>query len=163
MAMPAKQLERITGELLGASPTTCVGRVAAITDDGRVLVSYPGCRRDSVQALLVQPMPTGQPFEFKAGDAVLLVFDEADSGLPIVVGTLCDRMQREEPVSREKPNELTVDGRRVVIEGKEEIVLKCGRASVTLRADGRLQIKGEHVVSRAVATNALRGGTVRIN
>lgn len=163
MAMPAKNLESVTGGLLGGSQATCIGRVAKITQDRRVLVSYPGCRRESVQALLVQPLGSGESVGFEIGDPVLLVFDEADSGLPIVVGTLRDRMQREQPATRDKPKDLTVDGRRVVIEGKEEIVLKCGRASVTLRADGRLQIKGQHVVSRAASTNAVRGGQVRIN
>lgn len=163
MAMPAKTLESIAVGALGASPTTCVGRVREITDDGRVLVTYAGCRRESVQALIVQSTGPDRSVGFETGDPVLLVFDQADSGLPVVVGTLRDRMQKAISSSREKVRDLTVDGQRVVIEGKKEVVLKCGKASVTLRADGRVQIKGQHVVSRAASTNAVRGGQVRIN
>jgi hypothetical protein len=56
-----------------------------------------------------------------------------------------------------------VDGQRVVIEGKDEIELRCGSASIVLRRNGRVVIRGLEVETRARGVNRIRGGSVRIN
>jgi uncharacterized protein (DUF2345 family) len=59
--------------------------------------------------------------------------------------------------------ELVVDGERVQIEGSKEIVLRCGKASITLHSNGRLIIRGSYVETRASGTNRIKGGAVLIN
>ena len=59
--------------------------------------------------------------------------------------------------------EALVDGKRVVIEALDEIVLRCGQASITLRRNGRIVIRGTYVETRAVGTNRIKGGNVQIN
>ena len=56
------------------------------------------------------------------------------------------------------PREARVDGKRVEIEGADEIVLKCGEASIVLRRNGRVVIRGTYVETRARGTNRIRGG-----
>lgn len=56
-----------------------------------------------------------------------------------------------------------VDGRRVEIEGAEEVVLRCGKASLTLRRDGKVELRGVNVVSQAQQVQRIRGGKVQIN
>jgi hypothetical protein len=56
-----------------------------------------------------------------------------------------------------------VDGRRVRIVAKDEIVLECGQASVTLRRNGRIIIRGTYVETDSEGTNRIKGGQVRIN
>jgi len=58
---------------------------------------------------------------------------------------------------------VDVDGRRVLIEGQDEIVLQCGKASVTLRRNGKVVIRGTHVETASEGTNRIKGGQVRIN
>jgi hypothetical protein len=41
--------------------------------------------------------------------------------------------------------------------------LKCGDASIDLRADGKVMIRGEDVLVRAKGTKRIRAGTVSIN
>jgi hypothetical protein len=60
-------------------------------------------------------------------------------------------------------SELAVDGDRKQIEGLKEIVLRCGKASITLRSDGRVIIRGTYVETRASGTNRIKGGAVHIN
>jgi hypothetical protein len=55
------------------------------------------------------------------------------------------------------------DGRRVEIEAADELVLRCGEASITLTRDGRITICGTYVETRARGTNRIRGGSVQIN
>ncbi|HVY47055.1 MAG TPA: hypothetical protein VHB21_14305 [Minicystis sp.] len=61
------------------------------------------------------------------------------------------------------PLDAVVDGRRVIVEGAREIVLRCGRASITLTRSGRIVLKGTHVVSQSSGENSIRGTHVRIN
>jgi hypothetical protein len=59
--------------------------------------------------------------------------------------------------------EADVDGRRVRVTAKDEIVLQCGSASITLRRNGRVVIHGTFVETRSEGTNRIKGGQVRIN
>jgi hypothetical protein len=51
----------------------------------------------------------------------------------------------------------------VVIQATESLTLKCGDASVELRADGKAMVKGDDVLIRAKGTQRIRAGTVSIN
>ncbi len=56
-----------------------------------------------------------------------------------------------------------IDGRKVNIEAKNEIILKCGKSSITLQKNGQITLKGTNLVSRASSVNKLKGGSVSIN
>ena len=56
-----------------------------------------------------------------------------------------------------------IDGERLVLEADKEIVLRCGKSSITLKADGRVQVKGTQVLSRADGQNRVQGATVQLN
>jgi hypothetical protein len=56
-----------------------------------------------------------------------------------------------------------VDGRRVEIEAADEIVLRCGQASIVLRRNGRVVIRGTYVETRSRGVNRIKGGSVEIN
>ena len=59
--------------------------------------------------------------------------------------------------------EADVDGKRVRVTAQDEIVLQCGSASVTLRRNGRVVIRGTYVETRSEGTNRIKGGQVQIN
>lgn len=59
--------------------------------------------------------------------------------------------------------EADVDGRRVRLAAEQELVIACGKASITLRANGRVIIRGTHIESYSDGTNRIKGGQVRIN
>jgi uncharacterized protein (DUF2345 family) len=63
----------------------------------------------------------------------------------------------------QKVLEIDADGERIVLEAKKEIVLRCGKASITLTADGRIVHKGVELVSSASETNRIKGSRVKIN
>jgi hypothetical protein len=55
------------------------------------------------------------------------------------------------------------DGRRVRVSAKDEIVFQCGEASITLKSDGRVIVRGTYVETHSTGTNRIKGGQVRIN
>ena len=74
--------------------------------------------------------------------------------------------ERAEPAVTQEADpviEADIDGRRVRIVAKDEIVLECGNASITLRRNGRIIIKGTYVETCSEGTNRIKGGQVRIN
>lgn len=56
-----------------------------------------------------------------------------------------------------------VRARQIIIEAGEELTLQCGEASIRITRNGKIVIRGEHVLSRAKGTNRIKGGTVAIN
>ncbi len=74
-----------------------------------------------------------------------------------------------EPEPQEPPGpqpfviEADVDGRRVELKAQDELVLRCGEASVTLRRNGRVIVRGTHVETYSTGVNRIKGGQVRIN
>lgn len=102
----------------------------------------------------------------REGQDALVVFEEGDAARPVVVALLRSRTPLVDSLVAPAPagDEVAcVDGRRVVLEGKEEVVLRCGKASLTLRGDGTVVLRGVNVVSQAQQVHKIRGGKVQIN
>lgn len=112
------------------------------------------------------------------GQRALVVFDGGDAARPVVVGVIQDRLEElvdltapdarpsaVDPPARPASDLLSVwaDGREVRIEAAERLELRCGEASITLRADGKVEIHGTHVLSRSSGPNRIKGGSVSIN
>lgn len=57
----------------------------------------------------------------------------------------------------------TADGERLVLKAEREIVLQCGKASITLTRAGKVIIRGAYVLSRSSGVNRIVGGSVQIN
>jgi hypothetical protein len=58
---------------------------------------------------------------------------------------------------------VAVDGKRIVLSAFEEIVLRCGEASITLTRSGKILIRGEYVSTHSAGVNRIKGATVEIN
>jgi len=95
----------------------------------------------------------------------VVVFEDGDRSRPLIVGFI-EPLDEEQssPAPESMPViEADVDGRRVRLTAKDEIVLECGSASVTLRRNGRVIIRGTYVETRSEGTNRIKGGQVQIN
>jgi hypothetical protein len=67
------------------------------------------------------------------------------------------------PVENPVVLEADVDGTRVRVTARDEVVIACGKASITLRRNGRVVIRGTHVETLSSGTNRIKGGQVRVN
>jgi hypothetical protein len=153
-----------------------VGWIAGV-EGGALLVDFPGNARGPVAARATVALDAAAALDAAVRrKEALLAFEDGDPALPIVVGlvqpkvpTMIDLVLAEgEPAAvREAdgtaPEEAVLDGKRVVLEGEDEVVLRCGTASITLRRNGKVVIRGAYVESHAAGTNRIKGGSVRIN
>jgi hypothetical protein len=58
---------------------------------------------------------------------------------------------------------LAAPAKQLRLEATETVTLACGEASIDLRADGKVMIRGEDVLVRAKGTKRIRAGSVSIN
>lgn len=131
------------------------GLLTGLSDDGEPLVDYPSNpSAGSVTAYSVQELALQD-----IGREVVVVFEEGDPARPIIIGLVAPPA----PVKPAHNVEVTADGKRVTITAAEEIVLKCGEASITLTKAGKVLIRGAYVSSRSSGANRIKGGSVQIN
>jgi len=84
---------------------------------------------------------------------VLVVFDNGNINKPVVTGVI-NSVSNENPVKK-KDN--------IVFEADQEIVLKCGKSSITLTRAGKVLIRGAYLLSRSSGANRIKGGSVHLN
>lgn len=148
---------------------TRIGRVVRIDEGGQVFVDFSGSNSGPMLARATSSakadlLSTVDP----AGREVLLTFINNDPRLPVIVDTmhsLIDEIAKpsSEWLDKEEPQEVIMDGKRIVFEAEQEIVLKCGKASITLTRVGKVLIRGEYVLSHSSGENRIRGGSVSVN
>jgi len=101
---------------------------------------------------------------------VVIAFESGNIARPIVLGVLWhpDGQDQAEPrvktptVSRPIV-QATLDGEQLVLTAEQEIVLRCGEASLTLTRAGKVLVRGTYLVSRSSGVNRIKGGSVQIN
>jgi len=96
------------------------------------------------------------------GREVLVCFTGPER-VPVVVGVVVTPGDAAEASPAAPPLDLLIDRRRIVLTAQQEIVFRCGTASITLTPNGRVVVRGADVSSSATRTNRIRGGAVRIN
>lgn len=81
----------------------------------------------------------------------------------ILVGLVRDRVSEKARDAKHGRLEVTVDGEKVKLEAEHDIELKCGQASITLRYDGRIEVRGTHILSASRGANRVKGATIALN
>jgi hypothetical protein len=147
-----------------------VGWVVGLEPGRGLLVDYEGNTAGPLPALSTVPLDAKSLEQAVASrQRAVLLFENGVPTRPLLMGLvqavsstpLLDELL-ETRVPRDEL-EARVDGKRVVIEGQDEIVLSCGKASITLRRNGKVIIKGVQLESSAAGVNRIKGGSVQIN
>jgi len=134
-----------------------VGEVTAIRDsDRKPLVTFGGQLSSALPACSVVEIHPGD-----VGRRVVLAFENRDPTKPIIMGVLADGSH--ERTSRAEPIEIDADGERITVAARNQLVLRCGKASVTLTAAGKVLIQGTYISSRSSGVNRIKGGSVQLN
>src|SRR5512133_2200887 len=128
-----------------------IGRVVRINESVLVLVDFTG---NSLGPIIARTTSTsnaklcgpGNP----TGRDVLLAFDNNDPRQPIIVDTMYSLLEEiTGPAATssvtENQQKATIDRKRISFDAEQEIVLRCGKASITLTKAGKVLIKGDYV------------------
>ncbi len=136
-----------------------IGELIGMTNEGRTpLVCYPG--QPGTAALHARA--TVDLHGAHISHQVVLMFEAKDLAKPIIMGVL--RESEGWPLEQRPDQvEFDVDGERMIVSVKEQLVLKCGKASITLTKAGKILIRGGYISSHSSGVNRIRGGTVHVN
>lgn len=151
--------------IAGAAPDGLViGTLSALSDEG---ASVSLALADGLQTVLARSMILLRPED--VGDAVVVMFAADDCAPPLVLG----RLQNPAVAASSLPPrfvegegplpEVTLDGERVELAAASEIVLRCGKASLTLTSSGKIVLRGTYILSRSSGPNKIRGGSIQLN
>ena len=140
-----------------------IGTLENPAEDGRPMVYYPGIPGDKPLAAI----STGSLAGHQAGREVALGFVEGNPLLPIILGLI----QKKAAPGRSAPQETSenplvdvqLDGDRLTLTADREIVLKCGKSSITLTKEGKVILKGAYLSTHSTGVNRIKGGSVQIN
>jgi hypothetical protein len=142
---------RIGGVLTGA--------LIGFKDEGQTpLVLYPGQPGPAALAAATVIDVHGSHI----GRQVALMFENGDPHRPVIMGLL--RIPHAWPLPEQPAQvEVDADGERLVVTAKEQLVLRCGKASITLTKAGKVLIQGAYVSNRSSGVMRIKGGSVQIN
>ena len=162
-------MEADEGREDGASGGLRLGRIVAVDNDCHILVEFDGSTGPTAARLAIAVDRQRLERARVKREVTVLGFEGGDPRRPIVLGLVplpepgaLAAPVPANPTAREVI-QADVDGRRVRIEGQDEIVFQCGKASVTLRRNGKVVIRGTYVETQSEGTNRIKGGQVQIN
>ena len=166
---------------IASQPEVVLGTLVRLNDAGAPLVDWP----DNPGAEPVPALCTAAYTASDAGRTAALLFAGGDPARPLIVGLIREAMdavieatelagagaglqqaeglEDDEEEVEERAFEARVDGERVVIAASTEIVLQCGKASITLTKAGKVLLRGAYLLSRSSGVNRIKGGSVQIN
>jgi hypothetical protein len=114
--------------------------------------------------LLGNPVETARPARSLCklsadmiGCEVAVLFQDGDPRNPLIVGRIV------EPARAEAPPQVIRDGQRVRVTANERLELRCGKAAILMEQDGRITIRGSHIISHASGAQRIRGGSINLN
>ncbi|RKZ70019.1 MAG: hypothetical protein DRQ44_01895 [Gammaproteobacteria bacterium] len=155
-----------------------IGVLTGINEQGQPLVNF----QESISGTPVIALSTVALNQQQTGRQVALLFAEGNPEKPVIMGLIHSALDvmienfelsvedevtpgeaRDTTETVAKIDDVTLDGKSVVLEGKEEIVLKCGEASITLTKAGKILIRGKYLLSRSTGINRILGGSVQVN
>lgn len=160
MKNPRAAAEPVIEALAQAPAAPAVVEVLRVDREGDVWVDVPGRGETRARALA-----SVSRHDLQGGRQALVLFESGDPARPILVGLIEDPTERIFALTADdaRPAEGDDAPRERVFRAEESITLVCGRASLTLHADGRVVTRGVNVVSVASEQQRIQGAVVRIN
>ena len=145
-----------------------IGVLLGFGDDGAPLVVFPGNAEEEA----IAARTTAALGNDDVGADVALMFEEGDPRRPLIMGRLLHPdVEITEPAEQEPAAEdlaadeldVRIDDQRVELAADKEIVLRCGKASITLTRAGKILLRGAYIFSRSTGVNKIKGGSVQLN
>lgn len=147
-----------------------LGWVAGMDARRGLLVDFHGSSGGAVAARTILPLDAASlEAAVKDRRGAVLQFEDGDPRRPVLMGLLQPTTATpmlETLLAAPAPKERTaarVEGKRVVLEGKDEIVLRCGESTIILRRNGAVLVRGAEIDSRSSGRHVIRGRKVALN
>ena len=135
-----------------------IGLFLSINNDGLPLVAFPGNPDETA----IAARSTTQMQSEDIGCEVALLFEGGNLSLPLIIGKI-QHAEDNQLIQENEPATAELDGESIVLSARQNITLKCGKASITLTKSGKVILRGAYLLSRSSGVNRIKGGSVQIN
>jgi len=139
----------VGGTVQVEAPQMAVATVCETLVDGDVVITLRDEPTKSLRCSILTPV--GSSLRIPPVGAVVLIWIDDRAGRGVVLGSLTTP-----PAHDDRQDEL-------LIEARQSLTLRVGDGSITIRADGKILIKRNELVSHAQNVNRVKGGAVAIN
>ncbi|MCF6336671.1 MAG: DUF6484 domain-containing protein [Gammaproteobacteria bacterium] len=148
-----------------------IGTMTGINEQGQPLIDFP----DNTAGHTLAAITTLDLTQQHTGRQVALLFANGNMYTPVVIGLihspLQDMLERFNPSQTDNNNQeseikvddIHIDGKKLIIEAKEEIVLQCGKSSIMLNKEGKISLRGTKISTRSTGTTRIMGASVHLN
>ncbi len=157
-----------------------IGSVVDVDSLGIPWVDFPG----NPNTRSLKALTTISIGKDSIGRQVALLFSGGNPENPVVIGLIKNILDQEPEkelleadaadkavhnegfeldLSDVQAKHLVIDGERMAFTADKEIILKCGKASITLTRAGKILIRGTYLSNRSSGVNRIKGGSVQIN
>ncbi|PKG37370.1 DUF6484 domain-containing protein [Psychromonas sp. Urea-02u-13] len=164
--------ENLASEYSIAAGEIIIGTLVTIDNNGQAMVDFA----QNPKACAIQAISTTSVTHQQVSRQVALLFNQGDLTQPIIMGLIHSPLQAmlenfAEQMETEKVelagdlniDDVKVEGNKVTFEAQEEMVFKCGEASITLTKAGKILIRGKYLLNRSSGVNRIMGGSVQVN
>ena len=149
-------------------PSLHKGIIDSIEENGVIVLK--DCEDESLTVnCMFLRTTTSPPPEFQAGDQVVYLVTNSDGTEGCVLGveepykSKADRL-KETLTKQGRVNSVSIIEDQVVhIKANEGFAIECGKSTIIMTKDGKVQIKGNDLLSRARRMNKIKGAGVNIN
>ena len=154
-----------------------LGKITSIDALGQPMVDFlQNITNKPISAITTLPLEQSH-----VSRQVALLFNQGDFSQPIVTGlihsplqvmldnyqqneiTMVESSKNVELVGNIKADDVCIDGKKITLEAKDEMVFKCGQSSITLTKEGKVLIRGKYLLNRSSGVNRIMGGSVQVN
>ena len=156
--MQTDQLENDKIQSIKKIDGVVIGLLLSINEDGLPLVAFPGNPDETA----IRAHSTTTMKSEDVGCEVALLFEGGDPQLPLIIGKI-QNAEFKKTVQEKKPSTAELDGESIVLSARQNITLKCGKASITLTKSGKVILRGAYLLSRSSGVNRIKGGSVQLN
>ncbi|MET3138560.1 hypothetical protein AAKU61_002930 [Undibacterium sp. GrIS 1.2] len=144
-----------------------IGMLEGFADDSTPLVAFNN--QPAIQARTLIDIG-----EEHIGKSVALQFERGELHSPLVMGIvktggadsgadLNSNQELPSVIIGGVPMQAKLDDDDIVLIAQRRITLQCGSASISLDAQGNIELRGKYIVSRASGQNRLKGSSVSLN
>ena len=145
---------------IAALPRVVVGNLVAFAESGSAAVVFTSA--STCGPVHGEARSTVELNEHHLGGPVVLVFEDGDECRPIIIGVIRQPTARSD--AKTQPTvQLDVDRDRLTVTATDQLVLRCGKASLSMTKEGKVVIYGTYISSRSTGAHRIKGGSVEIN
>jgi len=143
------------------------GVVLEVIEEGLILV------QDNTDSNAVYPCyflrtAAGALPKLQPQDPVIYRVPEMDEEYGVVLGVIEKYATFDDKIAKKlKKNDIsqmtTLEDKVLHIKAHDGLVIECGKSTIILTKDGKIQVKGNDILSRARGMNKIKGAGVNIN